>query len=99
MLRAASIVPEDDDLTEQCTPAREDIARKLAVEKEKWERSSAACPLTLSVTPHKEATLQLSRKCLTTKNREDALDGGCAVKGPPVVNVTFLPCFRAKQTE
>ena len=39
MLRTASIVPEDDDLTERRTSAREDIARKLAVEKEKWERS------------------------------------------------------------
>ena len=39
MLRTASIVPEGDDLTERRTSAREDIARKLAVEKEKWERS------------------------------------------------------------
>ena len=39
MLRTASIIPEDDDLIECPTSAREDIACKLAVEKEKWERS------------------------------------------------------------
>ena len=39
MLRTAAIIPEDDDLTERRTSAREDIARRLAVEKEKWERS------------------------------------------------------------
>ena len=39
MLRTASIIPEDDDLMEYSTSAREDIACKLAVEKDKWERS------------------------------------------------------------
>ena len=39
MLRTASIIPEDDDLTERRTSAREVIACKLAVENENWERS------------------------------------------------------------
>ena len=39
MLRTASIIPEDDDVIQCSTSAREDTACKFAVEKEKWERS------------------------------------------------------------